>query len=105
MSLESGLIGYAALASLALVVKKYRPFPPLPILPSPSAARWFGWLLLGLAAILATIRFGVEQGIVAWVGQTCISGAALVLLMSWRPHLAYALAVPALAAGMLWVIF
>ncbi|SEJ00125.1 Protein of unknown function [Sphingobium sp. AP50] len=101
MSLETGLIGYAALASLALAVKKYRPSPPLPMLPSPSVARWSGWMLLGLAAIVAVLRFGAGLGVVAWIGQLCISGAALVLLMSWRPRLAYGLAVPVAAIGLL----
>ncbi|WP_298398650.1 DUF3325 family protein [Sphingobium sp.] len=101
MSLETGLIGYAALASLALAVKKYRPAQPLPAMPSMRAARPLGWALLALAAIVAIARFGAGLGVVAWIGQLCIGGAALVLLLSWRPRLAYGLAAPAMATGLL----
>lgn len=101
MSLETGLIGYAALASLALAVKKYRPAQPLPAMPSLEVARPLGWALLILAAVVAIARFGAGLGVVAWIGQLCIGGAALVLLLSWRPRLAYGLAVPSAAVGLL----
>ena len=53
MSLEPGLISYAALASLALSVKKYRPTPPLAFMPLPTMARVTGWLLLAVALLLS----------------------------------------------------
>ena len=104
MSLEAGLISYAALASLALSVRKYRPSQPLPIILPPSTARCSGWLLLALAAIAAILHFGAALGIIAWIGQLCVSGATFVLLLSWRPRLSYMLAVAALAAGMSWML-
>lgn len=93
MQLDPALISYAGLASLALSVKRHRPVPPLPLMPRSGTARLAGWLLL-LAALLVSIRhLGGAQGVVAWIGQTCLAGAALVLLMSWRPRLAFLLAI------------
>ncbi|NWK97810.1 DUF3325 domain-containing protein [Sphingobium lactosutens] len=96
MSLETGLISYAALVSLALAVKKHRPAPPLPAMPSPRTARLIGWLLLAAALIVAIWRVGPSQGLVAWIWQMCVAGALFVLLQSWRSRLALTLAVPSL---------
>lgn len=104
MSLETGLISYAALASLALVVKKHRPSPPLPAMPSPRTARLTGWLLLAVALVVAMLRVGPEQGIVTWIWQMCVAGAILVLLLSWRSRLALALAAPSLALAALLIV-
>ncbi|HUD92374.1 DUF3325 family protein [Sphingobium sp.] len=104
MSLETGLISYAALASLALAVKKHRPSPPLPAMPSPRAARLIGWLLLAAALAVGILRVGPEQGIVAWIWQMCIAGAILVLLLSWRSRMALALAAPALLLASLFLL-
>ncbi|OAN54803.1 DUF3325 family protein [Sphingobium sp. TCM1] len=93
MSLEPGLISYAALASLALSVKKHRPTPPLAFMPSPTMARMTGWLLLAVALLLSLWRFGGPQGVVAWIGQTCVAGAVFVLMLSWRSRAAFTLAV------------
>ncbi|WP_176594065.1 DUF3325 domain-containing protein [Sphingobium sp. EM0848] len=95
MPLEAGLVSYAALASMALASKKHRSTPPLPIMPSPGMARWAGWVMLILALVVAMLRFGMAQGMVAWIGQMCVAGTGLVLLLSWRPRLALALAAPA----------
>lgn len=100
MPIEPGLIGYAALASLTLGMKKHRPTPPLPLMPSPQSARLLGWLLIACAAVIAILRFGPALGIVAWTGQLCLGGAALVLLLSWRPRVALLLAAPALGLAL-----
>ena len=102
MPLEPGLIGYAALASLALAIKKHRPAPPLPAMPSPQVARIMGWMLVILSAITAMLRFGPAMGVVAWIGQLCIAGAVFVLCLAWQPRMALAAAIPALvlAAGL-----
>lgn len=100
MPLETGLLSYAALATLALAVKKHRP-KNLPLLPSTTIAKVVGWTLLALSAIAAMLRFGPALGSVAWVGQLCVSGALFVLLLSWRPRLALLLAGSALAAALI----
>lgn len=92
MLLEPGLIGYAALASLTLAMKKHRPVPQLPAMPLPALARAGGWLLLALSAAVAIVRFGPVVGVAAWIGQLCIAGAMLVLILSWQPRRALALA-------------
>lgn len=96
MPLEPGLIGFAGLTSLALAMKKHRSGLRLP--PAlPGSARVLGWMLLGLAAAVAVWRFGPGMGVTAWIGQTSVAGVALVLLMSWRPASAPAVALVALA--------
>lgn len=100
MSLESGLISYAALASLALAVKKHRPAPPLTFMPSPATARITGWLLLAVALFLSIWRFGGPQGVVAWIGQACVAGAVFVLLMAWQSRPAFLLAAVALIVAL-----
>lgn len=104
MPLEPGLISYAALASMALAVKKHRPAPPLPVMPAMETARWIGWMLLALALVAAVLRFGAAQGIVAWIGQMCVAGALLVLMLSWRPRLAFGLGAPALGGALLFIL-
>lgn len=96
MPLEPGLIGFAGLTSLALAMKKHRPGLDARIPVSPLAVRILGWTLLGLAAAVAVWRFGAGMGVAAWLGQLSVAGAALILLMSWRPALAPRLALAAL---------
>jgi hypothetical protein len=103
MPLESGLIAYAALANLALARPKHRPMSPLPLMASPAVARKLGVLLLSVLA--AMLRFGVAQGVVGWIGQLCVAGAVLVLLMSWRSRVALMLGLPALLVAMLVTLF
>lgn len=104
MLLEPGLVSYAALASLALAVKKHRPSPPLAFMPSVETARLGGWTLLGFSILVAIFRFGPEQGTIAWVGQFCVSGAILVLLLSWRPRWALLMAAPAIGTALLTIL-
>lgn len=99
MLLEPGLIGFAGLTSLALAMKKHRPALAPPRAPPPDAARALGWALLALAAAVAVWRLGPGLGVTAWIGQLGVAGAVLVLLMSWRPALAPALALSALACA------
>lgn len=96
MSLEPGLISYAALASLALSVKKHRPAKPFAFMPSSAMARLAGWALLLLSLIISIWIFGDAQGVVAWIGQTCVAGSVFVLLMSWQSHRAILLGAAAL---------
>ncbi|MFZ3006486.1 MAG: DUF3325 family protein [Phenylobacterium sp.] len=97
MPLEPGLIGFAALTSLALTMKKQRSALILPVRLRSGALRALGWALLGLAAAMAVWRFGPGMGVAAWIGQLSVAGAALVLLISWRPALVPGLALAALA--------
>lgn len=100
MPIEPGLIGYAAFASLALAMKKHRPAHPIPLMPSLHSARPLGWMLIACAGVVAILRFGGAQGVVAWIGQMCVAGAAMVLLLSWRPRIALLLAPFALALAL-----
>lgn len=97
--LEPGLIAYAGLASLAAARAKHWPARHLPAVLSPFQARVAGVLLLLLSLFAALHRFGPAQGTVAWTGQLCIAGVALVLLMSWRFFAALKLAFAALLAA------
>ncbi len=102
--LEAGLISYAAFASLTLGMKKHRPVPPLPIMPSTDLAKGIGWLLLALAMAAAMWRLGLALGVITWIGQMCVVGGLLVLLHSWRPRIALILAAPAFAIGLLFTM-
>lgn len=100
MPLEPGLIGYAALASLSLVQKKHRHAPMQSLIPTPRTAYMAGIALLLLSLMLAMLRSGGGLGVVGWIGQLCVAGTILVLLMSWRPRVALLLALGALGAGL-----
>ena len=104
MLFDSGLISYAAFASLTLGMYKHRPKPPLPLMPSVFTARVLGWALLLCAGAAAVWQLGAAQGIIAWIGQVCLGGVVMVLLLSWRPRLALNLAPVALIAGLIGVI-
>jgi len=99
MPLEPGLIAYAAWASLALATRRGLPKPPPPLTPRTAMAA--GWSLLALSLALAVLRFGPPIGVVAGLAQLMLAGVALVLVLSWRPRLALALAAPALAGAAL----
>jgi hypothetical protein len=85
MSLEAGVVSFAALTCLALAMPKHRTKMASGALPPPRAARILGWALLAVALATAVARFGPAFGVVAWIGQISIAGALLALLMSWRP--------------------
>ena len=92
MPFEPLLAGYAGFVSLALAMKKHRPADLATRLPPPPLARALGWALLALSLGLAFWRLGTAVGPVAWTGQLCLAGAAFVLLQSWKPRAALALA-------------
>lgn len=98
MSYESGLIGYAAFASLAMSMKKHSSLG-WSALPPPPILRLLGWTLLALSAAMAVAASGAALGVTAWIGQMCAAAAALVLLLSWRPRVALALAGACLVAA------
>ncbi len=100
MSLEPGLIGYAAMACFALSQKKHRPAPPMRLMPSPTVARRIGLLLLFASAMVALIRQGIAAGPVLWIGGLSVGGAILVLLMSWQRRIAISLGVWSLLAAL-----
>ncbi|MFZ2997108.1 DUF3325 domain-containing protein [Sphingobium sp.] len=104
MLFEAGLIGYAGFASLTLGMNKHRPNKPLSLMPSRFTAQVLGWALLACAGVVAVIQLGVAQGIIAWIGQICLGGVMMVLLLSWRPRLALQLAPVALIVGLIGVI-
>jgi hypothetical protein len=105
MSLEAGLIGFAGLTSLSLAMQKHRGALSPPVRLSPGHARLLGWIMLGASAALACAGFGLALGIVAWIGQLSVAGVLLVLLMSWRPIAAPAVAMIALACAPLLSLF
>lgn len=105
MPLESGLIGYAAWASLALAYKRGLPQTPAAITPSPRAARIAGYALLAISAVAAMLRFGPPIGVVAWLAELSVAGALIIVVLSWRPRLALALAPPALAGAVALALF
>ncbi|PZQ65419.1 MAG: DUF3325 domain-containing protein [Phenylobacterium zucineum] len=98
MSPEAGLISFAALTCLAAAMKKHRTGLALPAQASPRGVRILGWVLLALAAAVAIRQTGLSMGLTAWIGQLCVAGAILVLVMSWRPAFAPVLACVALAS-------
>ena len=100
MPLEPGLIAYAGLASLAAARSKHWPARRLPAALSPSVAKATGVVQLALSIIVAFSAYGPTQGAVAWIGQLCIAGVALVLLMSWRFHAALKLGIVSLLAAL-----
>lgn len=85
MALEIGLISLTALSCLALSMKRHRQQIRLPVAAPAAVLRPLGWLLLGLSAAAAIVISGPRMGWVAWIGETSVAGAILVLLMSWRP--------------------
>lgn len=101
MPYESGLISYAAFASLALAMKKHGTSLAWSALPSQRVLRILGWALLALSATAAVVRFGAPLGVTTWIGQMCVAAPLLVLLLSWRPRLAAILAGPALLCALL----
>jgi hypothetical protein len=92
MPYESGLISYAAFASLALATKKHGSGMTWSGLPSRRALRVLGWTLLAFSAVVAVAQLGPALGVTAWIGQMSLAGPFLVLLLSWRPRLAMILA-------------
>lgn len=99
MAFEPGLIGYAALTSLALAVRKRGAVTPLRWMPPVRIAKVVGWFLLVISGITAALRFGPSVGPVVWVAQICIASLLLVLLMSWNERFAFALAGASLIGG------
>lgn len=92
MPYESGLISYAAFASLALAMKKHGSSLGWSALPPQRVLRVLGWALLALSAMAAVARMGLALGVTAWIAQMCVAAALLVLMLSWRPRLSAILA-------------
>lgn len=105
MPYESGLISYAAFASLALATKKHGASLAWSAPPSRRLLKGLGWTLLALSAMAAVTRLGAALGLTAWIGQMCVAAPLLVLLLSWRPRLAVILAGVALIGALLLVAF
>lgn len=105
MPLEAGLFAYAGLASLASARKKHRLARSLPGMATPGRARAIGVGLILLSLCVAILRFGAAQGLVAWTGQLCVAGAALVLLLSWHNRVAITIgmALPVVATVLLFL--
>lgn len=101
MPYESGLISYAAFASLALAMEKHASNVAWSALPSQRVLRILGWTLLALSATAAVVRLGAPLGVTTWIGQMCVAAPLLVLLLSWRPGLAVILAGVSLACALL----
>jgi hypothetical protein len=99
MPVEPGLLSFAGLACLAIARGRHGPLPgwagraPLPM------ARVAGWLLIALSFAVGCVRLGGALGTVAWIGQTCLAGIALVLLTSFRSRFTVQLASLALLTG------
>ncbi|WP_161495005.1 DUF3325 domain-containing protein [Caulobacter sp. BP25] len=79
---ESGLISYAAFASLALAVKKHGSSLGWSALPPQRVLRVLGWVLLALSAMAPVARLGLALGVTAWIAQMCVAAALLVLMLS-----------------------
>lgn len=92
MPYESGLIGYAAFASLALAMKKHGDSLAWSFLPSQRVLQVLGWALLALSATVAVVRLGAPLGVTTWIGQMGVAAPLLALLLSWRPKLSAILA-------------
>lgn len=105
MPYESGLISYAAFASLALAMEKHAGGLAWSALPSQHVLRGLGWTLLALSAMAAMTRLGAALGLTTWIGQMCVAAPLLVLLLSWRPRLAVILAGVALVGALPLVAF
>ncbi|AJP72980.1 DUF3325 family protein [Sphingomonas hengshuiensis] len=96
MAFEAGLIAYTGLAGLAASVAKHRRDDPALRLLPPATVRVAGSVLLGLSLLLAIAGWGSAIGIVGWVAQISVAGVAFVLLLSWRPRIAFRLSIAAL---------
>jgi uncharacterized membrane protein YhdT len=92
MPYDSGLISYAAFASLALAMKKHGNSLGWSALPPPRVLRILGWALMALSVIVAVARLGLALGVTAWFAQLCVAAPLLVLMLSWRPRLSAILA-------------
>ncbi|PZU12322.1 MAG: hypothetical protein DI606_09560 [Sphingobium sp.] len=92
MQLEPGLVAYAALATLSLTQNKHRPHRSDRLIPTRGAAKPLGIALLFLSVLSAWLLQGPALGSVIWFAQTSIAAVALVLLLSWKPPLAFFLA-------------
>ena len=92
MPFDSGLISYAAFASLALATKKHGNSLGWSALPPQRVLRVLGWALLAVSAIVAVARLGPALGVTAWIGQMCVAAPLLVRMLSWRPRLSAILA-------------
>lgn len=99
MSIEPALISFAGLTTLTAAMPKHRSRLALGATASPRAAHTLGWALLAIAAATAIARTGPAFGVVAWIGQLSVACVLLVLLMSWRPAYAPAVAILALATA------
>ena len=97
MTLEPGLIGYAALASLAFAMRSRSAAPSARGLLTSHAVRAAGWFLLAISAMMAVARLGWGLGMVVWTGQVSATALLLALLLSWRPAIGFALIGPSLA--------
>jgi len=104
MPYESGLISYAAFASLALAMKKHGSSLGWSALPPPRVLRMLGWALLALSAMAAVARLGLALGVTAWFAQMCVAAPLLVLVLSWRPKLSAILAGVGLVCAVLIVM-
>lgn len=101
MPFEAGLFAYAGLAGMAAAMSRHRPRPGRMPLPHPRLARAIGATLLVFSMLAAMRRFGPSQGIIVGVAQICLAAGLLVLVMSWRQKVAFALALPSAAAAAL----
>lgn len=104
MPYDSGLISYAAFASLALATRKHGHSLGWSALPPQRVLRILGWALLALSAMTAVARLGPALGVTAWIGQMCVAAPLLVLILSWRPRLSAILAGVSLVCALFIVI-
>jgi hypothetical protein len=100
MPVEGALLAYAGFAHLARATHRYRDARALSFLSQP-AHRLAGAVLLILSFIMSLVRFGAAQGPVAWTGMLCLAAAAMVLLLSRWPRVAFSGALVAVPAAML----
>lgn len=89
MPFEPGLMAYAALAAFSLTQTKHGSHRSGTILPNSDTAKSLGIILLCLSALSACLLYGPALGSVIWVAQTSVAAVALVLLLSWKPLLAF----------------
>lgn len=59
-----------------------------------------GWLLIALSLCAAYIRDGASFGALLWISLLGVLGVALILLLAYRPRLAYR----ASGAHALWIL-
>lgn len=96
--LVAWLLSYAGFCALCLSLDRHCQdlFGRKPTAHQRLALRLGGWVLLGLSLVSAVMASGWSFGLVEWTAVLMGSALLLVLLLPYRPRVAFALAAASL---------